>query len=426
MKKGLLVFAVIFLLIFNTISVYAEEQINIDAQSYILADLKSGQILYEKDADKRIYPASTTKMLTAILGLEKGSLDQLMTASQAAVNDIGKDGMNIGIMAGEQLTMDDLLHALLIRSANETANIIAENICPTREEFVELMNQKAAELGATGTHFVNPCGAHDKDHYSTSRDLLKIAMYGMSIPKFKEIVGEKDFTIAPTNKHPEWPLITTTNVMMGWKSDYYTKVTGVKTGYTDPAGNNLVSSAVDSKGMELIAVINGVGPNTGTHAVFNFSRQLLEFGFKNYSIQNLVAPNKFIDKVLVSNAKDDTQVEIVTKDGLDSVLSNDTSKWKIETKININPSITAPINQGDVLGDIEYTNNGVSLGKVSLVASNPVEAKPEPKKIIEKTVSSNILTKVSIFAGCLLVGFLLLRFILRRISRKRRYRRSRF
>lgn len=188
-KLGALVIIVSILL--TNFIVSFGEQLNIDSSSYILIDSKSGQVLYEHNADARRYPASTTKMMTAIVALENAELDRMMTASLEAVNDIGKDGMNIGIMAGEQIDLERLLQALMISSANETANIIAENISGTRKDFMDLMNKRVAEIGAVNTHFTNPCGAHDKNHYTTARDLAAIARHGMTIPKFRELAKEK-------------------------------------------------------------------------------------------------------------------------------------------------------------------------------------------------------------------------------------------
>ncbi len=174
MKKPVYCIIILVVLLVNVCNVAAETP-SIPEGSCILIDSKTGQVLFEKASDaKRLFPASTTKIMTAALALENGKLDAMMTASQEAIYDIGKDGSNIGIMAGEQLSLENLLKALLISSANETANIIAENLCATRQEFVDLMNQKARELGASDTHFVNPCGAHDDNHYTTAADLAKM------------------------------------------------------------------------------------------------------------------------------------------------------------------------------------------------------------------------------------------------------------
>ncbi|MCX7709363.1 MAG: D-alanyl-D-alanine carboxypeptidase [Clostridia bacterium] len=417
MKKLVLLLLVIVILTTNAIVSFAEP-FSIDAGAYVLMDSKSGQILYEHNADAKLYPASTTKILTAIVALENGKLDQMMKASLAAVNEIGKDGMNIGIMEGEELDLEHLLQALMISSANETANIIAENISPTRKEFVDLMNKRAAELGAINTHFSNPCGAHDKNHYTTAKDMAILARHGMTIPKFREIAGKTDYRMLPTNKHAEWPILGTTNKLFGLKSQYYSKVLGIKTGYTEPAGNNLASAAIDNNGMELIAVVMDVGPQAGRHAVFRFSKDLLEYGFKNFAVQKLQNANDVVQSVQVLNAKDETPLDITAQDNFECVLPKNAGTQDVTSNIQIHPEIKAPIKQGDVLGSIEYQKNNTVLGKVNLVASRNIEEKPMASQIVSKTFSNRTVTNTLVVIALLLALFILLRITLRRVSRK--------
>ncbi|HBN84777.1 MAG TPA: D-alanyl-D-alanine carboxypeptidase, partial [Clostridiales bacterium] len=185
MRRIALVLFLVLICSFSSVSAMTYPPIYVyGAEAYVLMDAKSGQVLASYQADKQLYPASTTKMLTAVVALENASLDMNMTATQGAVHDIGKDGMNIGIQAGEILRMEDLLHAMLIVSANETANIIAENISETRESFMDLCNEKAKEIGMVNTHFTNPCGMHDENHYTTAMDLGVLAQYAMKNETF--------------------------------------------------------------------------------------------------------------------------------------------------------------------------------------------------------------------------------------------------
>jgi D-alanyl-D-alanine carboxypeptidase/D-alanyl-D-alanine carboxypeptidase (penicillin-binding protein 5/6) len=183
---------------------------------YILIDSKTGLVMAEQNADIQIKPASLTKILTAIVALENGDLQREMTVSQAAVNDIGKGGMNIGIMAGETgLTLENMLNVMLIKSANETANIIAENLAPSRSEYMDMMNEKAREIGALNTYYVNPSGKdtekEDAPHVTTARDMAVMARYAMTIPEFRKIVATEYYYGMPssTNKHADgWdPLV---------------------------------------------------------------------------------------------------------------------------------------------------------------------------------------------------------------------------
>ena len=413
-------------LIFFNVQTVKAESLNINAQSYILIDSKTGQVLYEQNANEKLYPASTTKIMTAILALENGNPDQMMLASQAAVLDIGKDGMNIGLAAGEEIRLEDLLHALLIKSANETANIIAENISSSRSEFVDLMNKKAAELGATNTHFVNPCGKdsekEDSTHLTTASDMAKFAKYAMTLPKFREIVEEKSFKMPASNKHPEsfWPPYFTTNKLLlynQYKSDLF-NVIGIKTGFTDKAGNNLISSAINQEGMELISVVMGVR-NAPADSIFFNSKALLEYGFNNYSLQQITGSAEFIKNVPVTNAADNATLNLVTAQELKGVLPLDKNSWNITRNEYIEDEIAAPIHQGDILGHVEYLRNGVLLGKVDVTASSSIEksvtlnAVKNAKSVLSSLVFKKTLEGIVI----VILSFILLRLILRKLSR---------
>ncbi len=422
MKK--LSLPILILVIFMSLfyAAYAEAPA-INEGSSILIDSKTGQVLYENNSEQKgLFPASTTKIMTAILAIEKGDLDSMMTASQAAVNDIGKDGSNIGIMAGEQISLRNLLHALLISSANETANIIAENISPTRQEFVDLMNEKAKELGALNTNFVNPCGSHDSNHYTTAADLAKIARYAMTFPEFRKIVEKTSFQMPPTNKHDEWPVLTTTNILMRQdKSETY-KIIGVKTGFTVPAGYNLVSSAVNPEGMELISVVMNI-KNDGISAQTNvkkYSKELLDYGFNNFSLVTLQADSQVYKSVEVEDASDETPLDLVTRGEVKYVLPNDTNLWNVKETPVINDKIAAPVNKGDILGYVEFKKDDITIGKVDLIASRQVELKPQAKIIngLEELVSNPFVRNLLIPVIIVIPSFLLLRVVLRTISRR--------
>lgn len=393
---------------------------NVEAPSCILIDEASGEVLYAQNADKlHMFPASTTKIMTAILALENSSLDRIMTASKKAVTEIGKDGMNIGIQAGEEMRMSDLLDAMLIKSANEAANIIAENISGTREAFVELMNNKAKELGAVHTHFTNPIGAHDEDHYTTVRDMAIIARYAMTLPAFRERVMKKNFQLPPTNKHETWPLLGTTNKLLRIKSDLYS-VTGIKTGYTNPAGQNLVASAQNGDGMELISVVFGTEPSDKENNAFSISTRLLDYGFRNFSLQEVIAANEPVKEIEVEDAKGNKPLKLVTSTGWKHVLPLDRSLWKLERYEYIHTPVKAPVTAGDVIGYLEYRSNGISISKVDIIASANIEKsdiarlRDALKRILYSSVFSIIL-KVLLFLAFL---YPLLRLACKKILRR--------
>lgn len=386
-------FALIFLMLFmfptKMVQAYEKNAFDINSEcSYILIDGKTGQVLAENNADAIIRPASTTKILTAIVALEEGDLKQQVTVSQEAVFDIGDGGMNIGIMAGEtNFTLEHMLNVMLVKSANETANIIAENVYPSREAFIERMNQRAKELGANNTIFYNVCGMDDteeyKKHLTTARDMALLAKHAMSIPGFREIVKQEYYNDLPaTNKHTEWPQLRTSNKLLWDTNEYkYTRdskeykytVTGIKTGYTSGAGFNLISSAVNEEGIELIAAVMNVKDNN--NAVYQYTKALYEYGFGNYTMQNVVNKNDVVESVAVEKSKDGDKLPLVAAEDISTIVPIEDKKWNIESKKSINPNITAPIKQGDVLGTVEYIQNGVTIGKVDLLAAKTMEAK---------------------------------------------------
>lgn len=421
MKKLLQILIVLIVFVTNILATFAETPEIDSGTSCILVDSKTGQVLYEYNSNaKGLYPASTTKIMTAALAIEKDKLDTVMTASQAAVDDIGKDGSNIGIMAGEQITLENLLQALLISSANETANIIAENTCATRQEFVDLMNSKAKELGALDTHFVNPCGAHEPNHYTTVGDLAKIARYAMTFPKFREIVKKVNYQLPPTNKHATWPVLATTNkLMQSTKSDKY-EIIGIKTGYTGPAGYNLVSAAVNAEGMELISVVMHVKNDGAQSNVKKYTKELLDYGFDSFSLVTVESDNKVYRSVTVEDSDDGAPLDLVTKGEVKYVLPKNVSAGTIQEITHINSPITAPVNKGDYMGSVEFKNNGTTIGKVDLLASRDVKLKPHAELTNNvEVVLGNRLLKTVIVAVCILVpSFFFLRIILRMISRK--------
>lgn len=417
-------------LIASTTTVKAEP-LSIDAKAYILIDSKTGQVICEYNADQKVYPASTTKIMTAILGIENADPEQVMTVSQYAIDNIGPGGMHVGLLNGEQLKFKDLLNALLVRSANETSYVIAENIGPTPEAFFERMNERARELGATNTNFVNPCGMDTdeagKNHLSTARDLSLMAKHAMTLPLFRETVIKTSFTLPPTNMHSEAYTLASTNKLFYGKysSKYYSEVTGIKTGFTSRAAFNLVSSAKNEDGMELISVILGCPSSEG---IYEESKQLLEYGFKSYSIQNLVAANSFVSNIPVADASYNPNLDLVSAEGLKCALPNTPGVWDVITNdIKINDNISAPIKKGAVLGTVEYKLDDVTLGKVNLIASRDVEKlviTPTPAQSVISGFNVRIFCKVLATLFAVLAVFLGLRITLRKISRYRRYHRS--
>ena len=220
-------------LINNPAVVFADEP-NIYSQAAILVDSKDGTVIYEKNSNERMYPASTTKILTAIIALESCSLNDRITASPNAINSIKSGYTNANIQVGEELSMEDLLYALLIKSANEAANVIAEYIAGSTDNFANMMNAKANELGCTNTHFVNANGVHDDNHYTTASDLAIIAEYCMKNETFRKMVSTQYYTLPATPQYPsdDRVLKNSNSLLIPDNTYYYQYAIGMKTGFS--------------------------------------------------------------------------------------------------------------------------------------------------------------------------------------------------
>ena len=375
-KISMLIALIVFFLFPGTVA-FGEELI-LSEPSAILVEMKSGQVLYEKAADLKWSPASTTKIMTALVAMENASLDTKMKASLHAIRSIPADFGLAGIQPDEVMTLNDLLHFCLIISANESANVIAENVSPTGDidGFIALMNQKAQQLGLSNTHFTNSYGLDNENHYTTARDLSIIARKAMEIPAFREIVIKKTVPLPETNlkKPDDWDKWhnESTNKLLGSVSEYYTQVTGIKTGYTSTAGRCLVFSAINDEGLELLGVILGAQNET---ILFKESKDLLEYGFKNYKYQTLVSSGEYFGRYDVMDATDNIPVEIQTLGEVTYLLptSDERLAAEVTTKEMLNTPFTAPIQKGQVLGTKTWYYQDQEIGTIELVAMNDIE-----------------------------------------------------
>lgn len=273
----------------------------LDAKLYtdclLLVESNTGNILYEKNAYKKMYPASTTKILTAIIVLEKCYLNERVTVSNAAVEAVPSDYTKANLKPGEEFTVEELLNVLLIPSANDAANVLAEHTSGSISEFAKLMNEKAAEIGLKDSNFTNPSGIHDENLYTTAFDLSLLARYAMKIPKFRQIVQKTSVELPATSIYPHTDRIFQNSNLLLIKeatSYYYEYTTGIKTGYTTPAGDCLVASAKKDD-IEFIAVCLHAGNlDNGSREKFLDCKTLFEYAFANYTppIENLQEQNQ--------------------------------------------------------------------------------------------------------------------------------------
>ena len=391
--KKLLLLLIILLLTLNIFCMnsFAETSLpSVYSPACILIDADSGKILYSKNANTKMYPASTTKIMTAILTLENCKLDDVAIASHNAVYSIPYGYSVATIQEGEELTIEQLLNVLLIPSANDAAVVLAEHIAGSVEAFSDMMNSKAVELGCKNTHFVNPNGIHDEEHYSTAYDLALIGKYAMQFDTFRTIVQKTSYSLPKTNKYDkEDRLFNTTNdlIKKNYSSSptnyYYQYATGAKTGYTDAAKSCIVATATKDD-ISLIAVVLHSGTTAeGLSQRALDCKTLFEYGFNNYSIKSIAEKDSVAEQISVKNSTKETEsLDLLYSDDLSGLVPDDVDISTIAPNIKLTENLSAPILEGTNLGTITYTIDGFYYS-CNLIASHTVYKSNFTKKLLE-------------------------------------------
>ena len=355
--------------------------LTINCEKAILIDANTGRTLFEKDSSITAFPASTTKIITAILALENCKLDEYVQASYSAVMSVPIGGSNTAIQVGEMLTVEELLQALLIASGNDAANVLAEHIGGSIESFVTMMNTRANELGCINTHFVNASGLHDDNHYSCAYDLAIMYQYAWNtFPEFQKIVSTIKFRLPITEKYStDNRVFVNSNRLLipsagsDNKNYYYEYTTGGKTGYTKEAKNCLVASA-SKNGFHLIAVVlGGTQDESGSSYRFMDTKNLFEYGFSNLSKETIAKKDSVIDTVIIENApKTNNLLNVLLEDDLVLTISLEDVTKTFTPTLNLNETLEAPITKGDIIGTATYTIYDTPY-TINLIAGNSIE-----------------------------------------------------
>lgn len=347
---------------------------NIVAESAIIMEASTGSVLYAKNIDDKHYPASITKIMTALLSLENCSLSETVTFSHDAVFNIEPGSAHISADVGEELTMEQCLYALMLKSANEVANAMGEHVAGSIPKFADMMNAKAKELGCKNTHFVNPNGLHDDNHYTTAYDMALITRAAMKNQTYRTIAGTKRYVIPPTNKQSETRYLTNKHQMI-YPNDfpqyeYQYALTG-KTGYTDQAGNTLVTVA-KKDGLELICVVLKSKPSYCQYNQYTDTISLLDYCFENFSVYNIDeesnAPRISEDQLFTKyNCLFDSSQSPLKIDGDNTVVIPNTADLKdVVQDIEYFKDVT--IKDGDnIIGSITYTLDGAVVGSNNII-----------------------------------------------------------
>lgn len=357
---------------------------DVDAEAVYFINLDTGKVIYEKDADKKVYPASTTKIMTALLALENiPDLDtpqiELKLYLQNALSGTGAS--LAGILRGETFTPRELLYAALLPSGNEAAMMLGDYVGDgSLDYFAEMMNEKAAELGAVNTHFVNASGMHDDDHYATAYDMYLITMAALENETFREIVSTNYYYAGEDqNGNPlHW---NTTNFLISPGSTYYYPyATGVKTGTTDEAGRCLVSTA-EKDGYHYLMVMMGApqydfnGEKLEENMVFKQTIGLYDWAFSSFSNKTLIEKDVGVGEVPLKLARGGKDYLLI-KSGevFTDLLPNEIEASSITMELDLPAVINAPIEEGDQVGTIRLMLAGEEIGSVPAVAAEDVDA----------------------------------------------------
>ena len=379
-KLRILIFATIMLaiLFIGNQALAVETNLEINSPSAYLIESKTGRVLYEKNANEKMYPASTTKIMTAILTLENvNDLQEKATVSYENVFTVPAGYSVDTLKVGEELTIEELLYALLVKSSNEAANVLADYIAGSTESFATMMNSKAVELGCTGTNFVNPNGIQDENHYSTAHDLALMSQYAMKNSTFRKMVNTVSHTLPATNKYDRADRnLGTTNDLINKKSkNYYEYAIGIKTGYTTQAKNCLVAGA-NKNGVELIAVLLGASKTdeSGYSIRDKDAKTLFEYVYNNFTNKEMSKANEtIVGKTNIKKATRETKnLELMTDKDINILVTNDKENENIEGKIELNENLKAPIAKNTIVGTITYEANNIEY-KANLIAAEDVQ-----------------------------------------------------
>ena len=373
LKQIFIILIFIFLIFINTevTATKLNSDINLYSTAVIAIDANSELIFYEKNKDKKMYPASTTKILTSIIIIENCNLDEKIVISESSISSIPEGYQIANLVPGEEISIKDLLTIFLVYSANDCGYVLADYYAGSIEVFSEIMNQTAEKIGCKNSHFVNPSGIHNINHYSTAYDLSLIAKYCMKNDIFKSIVSMPKCTIPATNKS-EIREYSNTNELLNKNSKFYVEdCLGIKTGYTNDSGNCLISCFFKNN-IETICVVLGA-PNIDNNYSSRFidSINLYNFVYSNYSYKNIVNKYDIIKTIEIKNASSKNKdLILVAEKDINILLKSDFTIS--EPIVEIKDNITAPIKENTILGSISYKIDD-NIYTCNLVSANHVD-----------------------------------------------------
>ena len=364
------------------------------ADSAILVDATSGDVLFSKNARARMYPASTTKVMTLLLALESGiAMDTTIVIPQAAA-EIPADSSLIPVFPGDMMTFRDLLYGFMLTSGNDGANAIAVLVSGNVESFVEKMNRRAKELGCEDTHFANPHGYHDPQHYSTALDLARIASEGVKLDAFRRISSAPNYVmnLQRGNKAMEQRVVNTNSLLKSDNTYYYPDCIGIKTGYHSMAGQCFVGAA-ERDGVRLVTVdlhsMGSVDKWVDTIRMFNYGftrytgytmEQMFNFAGSKIAtlrVSNAIAsdPYEGMLNLKIAQISDPEYVRMVENDN-EAAMDEAINDFVTRCELTVTSDMVAPISKGEIIGRLKYLDQSGKQITALLVADRTIQEQP--------------------------------------------------
>lgn len=399
----------------------------IAAESAIVMDASNKAVLYEKNAYEKQYPASITKLMTALLTIENLEPDDTITFSYDAIFGIDRESNHIALDVGEEITVDQALHALLLMSANEVACGLAEKISGSTEEFGRLMTKRAEELGSQHTNFTNPHGLHDPNHFTTAYDMALIGSYLTTNDYFLSIMQDFKYEIPPTNKKKVPTLLAQQHAMLSPYKDariHRADVIGGKTGFTDEAGHTLVTMAKQGDTTLVVVILKG------TKDFYNDTAKLLDYGFNAYKSIEIHSANDIIKTmpiygVISGQVYQSGNCGLSVPESVSVTIPIDTSIDDISINYDIPNDFSSNLKLGDTVGEVTYVYKAKTVGKSPIVVSqiNPVQS---PKMHFYGRLSGSWFKYILICLALLILIFILYVIATHSINTRSRHRKNKF
>lgn len=396
------------------------------AETAVVIDAKTGQVLYDKNMNEQREPASTTKVITALLALENLDLGKTVTIDAETPFT---EGSRVYLLEDENIKVEQLLYALLLESANDAAVALGKEIAGSVPAFADLMNNRAKELGAKNTNFVNPNGLHEEGHLTTAYDLAMIAKAAMKNEEFRKLVTTYRYVIPATNKQDTRYLYNTNRLIYDEKTKVlvngvqrpakYDGATGIKTGYTSHAGGCLIAGAMRGD-TELITVVM----KSTDEGRFADSIALMDYAFANYKSVKAMDAGTILGEIPVKHGSE-RKVQVVSKEDAYATLPIEASLSMVNTKIKLDDRVQAPVAKGQKVGEVEIYEGGQLLGKVDAITAAEIPEggilsiigiSDEAAKMIERILASVLILVVLLFAAYVVLK--------RRQIRRRKLRRQ--